>query len=167
MPLPISWVDYLFAKLSVRYGDAFMRQWPDADPAVVKGDWAEVLDGTARDSLSYALRYLPERPLNALQFRDICRRAPSAPVLALQAPLDPADPGRVAAIMSRMRQGTDPGLPPAEKVARNILRIVADRNGCISLPQRQQLEAMGWREDGGRWVKGRPVAAVEVDGVFS
>lgn len=165
MPLPTSWVDYLFAKLSVRYGDSFMRQWPDADPAIVKGDWAEVLDGTARDSLSYALRYLPERPLNAIQFRDICRRAPSAPVLALQAPLDPADPGRVAAIMSRLRQGTDPGLSPADKVAHNILRLAGQRGGKVSPMQRAQLEAMGWREDAGRWVKGRPLAVLDAEGV--
>ena len=58
MPLPELWVDHLFAKLSVRWGAAFMRQWPDTDPALVKADWSEVLDGCGGDSIAYALRYL-------------------------------------------------------------------------------------------------------------
>ena len=33
MSLPAAWVDQLFARLATRYGAAFMRQWPDADPA--------------------------------------------------------------------------------------------------------------------------------------
>ena len=45
MALPSSWVDHLFARLTVRYGAAFLRQWPDTDLAVVKADWADVLDG--------------------------------------------------------------------------------------------------------------------------
>ena len=45
MALPSSCVDHLFARLTVRYGAAFLRQWPDTDLAVVKADWADVLDG--------------------------------------------------------------------------------------------------------------------------
>lgn len=144
MPLPASWADHLFAKLAIRYGAAFMRQWPDADPALVKADWAEVLDGTSGDALSYALRYLPERPPNAIQFRDICRRAPPAPdVVAIAAPVERADPERVTAIVSRaMRPAGLPQEGPADQCARNILRIVEGRGGCMSLPQRQQLGAM-------------------------
>ena len=62
MPAPASWIDHLFGRLSVRYGDAFRRQWPDADIDAVKADWANVLDGVAGDSIGYALRYLPETP---------------------------------------------------------------------------------------------------------
>lgn len=141
MPMPGSWVEHLFAKLTVRYGAAFMRQHDGLDIAIVKGDWAEVLDGVKGDSLSYALRYLPERPPNAIQMRDICRRAPPPTVAALPAPVEKADPGRVAAAMARVRSD-DPGLSPAERCARSILRIVADRGGRMSIPQRQQLEAM-------------------------
>ncbi len=143
MALKASWVEHLFGRLTLRYGSAFLRQWPDADPALVKADWAEVLDGTSGDALSYALRYLPERPPNAIQFRDICRRAPAPDVVAIAAPVERADPERVTAIMSRATRPA--GLPqesPADQCARNILRIVEERGGRMSLPQRQQLEAM-------------------------
>lgn len=76
-------LDSLFAKLTVRWGGAFLRQWPDTDIEFVKADWAEVLEGFKREDLLYALKYLPILPLNALQFREICRRAPRTEVLVL------------------------------------------------------------------------------------
>jgi hypothetical protein len=144
MPLPTSWVDHLFAKLAVRYGAAFLRQWPDAEPALVKADWAEVLDGTSGDALGYALRYLPAAPPNALQFRDICRRAPAPTMEALPAPHEPADPGRVREIVARLHSSDaeTAGLPLAERCARTILRIVAERGGRVSNAQAEQLRAM-------------------------
>lgn len=141
MPLQTSWVDHLFAKLTVRYGAAFLRQWPDADPALVKADWAEVLDGVRGDSLSYTLRYLPAAPPNAIQFRDLCRRAPAPHQLQLPAPAPSADPERVQRIMARLRRVDTDSL--ADKCARNIVRIVAERGGLLSLRQREQLQAMG------------------------
>lgn len=79
MHLHSTWVDHIFAKLTVRYGAAFMRQWPDADPIMLKADWAEVLGGFAKqpDALTYAIENLPDTPVNALQFRALARRGPS------------------------------------------------------------------------------------------
>lgn len=79
MPMPSSWVDELLGRLSVRYGEAFVRQYTAANiqPEAVRADWAEVLDGVTPESIRYALQYLPEdRPPNALQFRALCRQAP-------------------------------------------------------------------------------------------
>lgn len=103
MPLPSGWVDHLFAKLSVRYGAAFMRQWADAAPVLVKADWAEVLDGFERhpEAFTYALANLPDAPVNAIQFRAIARRAPNPAAAALPEP--PADPVRVQAAVDRMQ----------------------------------------------------------------
>lgn len=70
--LPDSWVEALFAKLTLRYGVAFLRQYPDLDPALVKADWAEVLGCFAGrpEAIRVALESLPaERPVTALQFR--------------------------------------------------------------------------------------------------
>lgn len=160
MPLPASWVDHLFSRLSVRYGAAFLRQWPDADPAVVKADWAEILAGFDGPSLSYGMRYLPVTPPNALQFRDICRRAPPPEVKRIAAPEVPADPERVKAIMSRLADA-----PKAESLAsicaENIRRAVAARGGAMSGAQRMQLAAIERMTGGNSQVMGEftPVPA--------
>ncbi len=73
MPLPNGWVDTLFARLSLRYGVAFLRQYGDADPAAVKADWAAALDGLSGDAIKGGLERLPaDKPPNALQFRRLC-----------------------------------------------------------------------------------------------
>lgn len=100
--LPSAWVDLLFAKLSVRYGVQFMRQYGDLDPALVKADWSEVLAGFGGEEISYGLKYLPEdRPPNAMQFRALCRRAPVSAPLLLRDDVQ-ADPERVKAALERM-----------------------------------------------------------------
>lgn len=141
MPLPELWVDHLFAKLSVRWGAAFMRQWPDTDPALVKADWSEVLDGCGGDSIAYALRYLPTAPCNALAFRDLCRRAPRETQQAITDDRPPADPERVRSIIASMRSRPDEGGTPAQRCADNIIAIARVR-GMLSPPQVAQLRAM-------------------------
>lgn len=140
MPLPASWVDHLFGRLSVRYGAAFLRQWPDADSTAVKADWADVLDGCSRDSIAYALRYLPNTPPNALQFRDVCRRAPEPQVPRLAAPV--ATPERRAEAMALIADAlaSTTAASPAEQCIRNIERIAKQR-GYLTIPQREQIEA--------------------------
>lgn len=147
MALPASWVDHLFGRLSVRYGAAFLRQWPDTDPALVKADWADVLDGVRGESISYALRYLPVSPPNAIQFRDVCRRAPAPDSPALTAPEKKADPQRVASIMARLSMATEDRDTMAERCARKIAEIAQSRGGVLSMPQRQQLQAMGYMRE--------------------
>lgn len=142
MPLPASWVDHLFGRLALRYGAAFMRQWPDADAIAIKADWADVLDGTRGESIGYALRYLPMQPPNALQFREICRRAPEPQVALLTDDRPPSDPERVRAAVEAMR-GTRRQLDkamPAQQCIDNIERSVAARGGRISDAQRHVLE---------------------------
>ena len=90
MPLHASLVERLFEKLTVRYGTAFMRQYADLEPAAVKADWAEVLEGFDRAALSYALRYLPTQPPNANAFREICRRAPEHEQARIAGPTAPS-----------------------------------------------------------------------------
>ena len=115
MSLPASWVDRIFTKLTVRYGVAFTRQYEGVDTADVKADWAEVLGGFSADAIGYALRFLPtERPPTALQFREICRRAP-APEAPPQLEGPKPDPARLAELMQRMRKAT--AMPAAYKRA--------------------------------------------------
>ncbi len=103
MALPASWIDALFARLTVRYGVAFTRQYEGLDIAAVKADWAEVLGGFDGPSIGYALKYLPaDKPPTAMQFRDQCRRAPVTELPALDRPR--ADPERVAALLAGLRE---------------------------------------------------------------
>lgn len=145
MPLPASWVDSLFAKLSVRYGTAFQAMYRDLDPEAVKADWAEVLDGVSGQSIGYGLRYLPsDRPPNAQQFRDLCRKAPTAdPLPALAAPTDRPDQARVQAVLRRLRDQLSlrSRLSPAQSCALRIREISAER-GYMTGAQRHQLEAI-------------------------
>jgi hypothetical protein len=93
MPLTAAWVDSLFARLTVRYGVAFLRQYQDIDPAAVKADWAEVLDGFDRhpEAIKHALANMPaDKPPTVLQFRDAARKAPTPEAPRLPEP--PADP---------------------------------------------------------------------------
>ena len=142
MPLPASWIDHLFAKLSVRYGAAFMRQYTDLDPALVKADWSDLLGGCDGPSLGYALRYLPtDRPPNAMQFRDICRRAPVPELVALPAVESVIDPQRVRALIEQALCGD--GRAPADRVLQRLREI--ERTGRLSAAQRAQLEAIELR----------------------
>lgn len=90
MALPDSWVDHLFAKLAVRFGDAWTRKWEGIQMTAVRADWAAVLDGMPGPALQHGLNNLPrEFPPTAHQFRDLCiRRADDdrATVPALPAP---------------------------------------------------------------------------------
>lgn len=134
-----AWVDRIFARLTLRYGAAFLRQWPDAEPDAVKTDWAEVLDGMPGSAIGYALHYLPSLPLTATQFRDICRRAPVEVAPQLEAPkANPAAVRRVLEVIAAAQvaqREADIGQSPAAKALRNVLAI-CERRGFMTEPQR-------------------------------
>lgn len=102
MPLPSDWVDELFKRLTIAYGDRFLAQWPGQLPAAVKAHWGAELDGITSGGIAYALAHLPaDYPVNAMQFGRLCRGRPSsaaAPTRALAGP--PVDPQRVARVMA-------------------------------------------------------------------
>lgn len=90
MPLPAAWVNALFDRLTVRYGESFQRQYGKLDPELVKADWAQVLDGMRDhpEAIAWALDHLPaDYPPTALRFRDLCRAAPRHEAPALAAPV--------------------------------------------------------------------------------
>jgi len=79
MSLPAPWVDRIFDKLTLTYGQAFLRRWQDIDLNAVKTDWGHELDGYERfpKAIAWALQNLtPEKPPTVLEFRNLARRAP-------------------------------------------------------------------------------------------
>lgn len=90
------WVESLHARLTVRYGAAWLRLWQDVPVEALRADWAEVLSGITPEAIRYALGHLPEdAPPNATQFRALCLRY-SPTVVALPAPKQDPNVARVA-----------------------------------------------------------------------
>jgi hypothetical protein len=107
MSLPDAWVDQLFAKLTVRYGASFLRQYAGLDVDEVKADWAQVLGpfSQSKDALRHGLEHLPsDKPPNALQFRDLCRRPVEHDTKALKLPAPPADPVMAAKVRQAFKR---------------------------------------------------------------
>ena len=102
MSLPLPWVERIFEKLTLVYGQAFLRRWADIDLNRVKSDWSHELSGFDRapQAIAFALANLPEAPPSVLQFRSIARQAPA--VAAPQLPEPKADPARVAAELTKL-----------------------------------------------------------------
>ena len=145
MPIPDSWVKNLFAKLTVTYGQAFMRQYDGLDIEAVRANWALELDGTSAGSIGYALANLPaDRPPTVLQFRDACRRAPTPPAQRLT-----HKPGPVSAdVLQRARSITAPRRDPRAWMAELQARDEAGER--LTFTQRQFLRSASQRVSGGK-----------------
>lgn len=103
MSLPLPWVDRIFEKLTLVYGQAFLARWRDLDLDAVKHDWAHELAGFAAhpQAIAHALQTLPpDHPPTVLQFRELARKAPLPELPRLQSP--PADAERVAAELAKL-----------------------------------------------------------------
>ena len=102
MSLPLPWVERIFEKLTLVYGQAFLRRWADIDLNRVKSDWSHELSGFDRapKAIAFALANLPETPPTVVQFKNIARQTPAAVTpLLLEGK---ADPARVAAELSKL-----------------------------------------------------------------
>jgi hypothetical protein len=104
MSLPLPWVERIFEKLTLVYGQAFLRRWADIDLNRVKSDWSHELAGFDRapNAIAFALANLPDAPPTVTQFKSIARQAPAAEVPQLPQPK--ADPARVAAELAKLSQ---------------------------------------------------------------
>jgi hypothetical protein len=102
MSLPCKVIDRLFDRLTVTYGAQFMRAYEGQQPAAVKSSWAHELAGFENrlDAVAWALETLPDRCPNVIEFRRLCRAAPSPDLPRL--PDAVADPARVAAETARL-----------------------------------------------------------------
>lgn len=93
MKLLPEWIDRIFARLQGVYGTQFTGKFSRVESGVdvgllnAKEVWAEELGGFADkpEAIAFALKNLPSDFCpNAIEFRDLCRRAPKkeAPALA-------------------------------------------------------------------------------------
>lgn len=113
-------IDFIFARLTARYGDDWTRKWEGIDAASIKADWAHVLAGVHVTAIVYALEYLPpDRPPTSAAFRDICRRAPPPPTERIEAPKP--DPARVAGELKRLMTLRDREKPTPAQAAEALM----------------------------------------------
>lgn len=95
-------LDRLFERLTATYGAAWDRSLGAVPLSDAKSVWGDILQnfGSRLDDIAWALDSLPERPPNAIEFRNLCRRAPAPDVPRLPEPK--ADPARVAAELRKL-----------------------------------------------------------------
>lgn len=109
MSLPSPWVDRIFDKLTLTYGQAFLRRWQDIDMGAVKSDWAHELAGFAQHprAIAWALDNLnPEKPPTVLEFRAMARKAPAETVPRIEH--SPAGRERIEAELKRLAPALKP-----------------------------------------------------------
>lgn len=103
MSLPLAWVDRIFEKLTLIYGQQFLGRWRDVDLDAVKNDWACELAVFERypQAIAFALDNLDaEKPPTVLQFRNTASRAPNIEPTRLDKP--EADLVRVTAEFAKL-----------------------------------------------------------------
>ena len=124
MNLHMEAVDRLIDRLRATYGRDFAARYEGVQPEAVKAIWARELAGfgTRLGSIAWALENLPERAPNAIEFRNLCRRAPEAPAPRIEAP--PADPERVRVALATLKPA--PAKADGRDWARRILARAAD-----------------------------------------
>ncbi|HVR51901.1 MAG TPA: hypothetical protein VMS38_19350 [Pseudorhodoferax sp.] len=105
MSLQLQAVDRVIDRLTVTYGQQFIRLYEGLDANAIKTTWAHELSefGRSRESMmriAWALENLPDRPPNVMAFRSLCRQAPAFEAPAL--PMPKADPERMRAELAKL-----------------------------------------------------------------
>ena len=93
MALPTAAIDRLFDRLAMSYGTEFTNKWGTLSSADVKSHWAHEL-GIFVDNLQaigWALKNLPDRCPNLIEFKSLVKQAPRPTTIALDAPKASAD----------------------------------------------------------------------------
>ncbi len=94
-------IDGLFEKLSLTYGAAWGRKWEGLPIGDVKSLWAHELASynNNSDAVEWALENLPEACPNVIEFRNLCRKAPTVELPRLPEPK--ANPERIKAEVAK------------------------------------------------------------------
>lgn len=140
MPLKLETIDAIFARMLARYGSTWVSKWAGVPMDAVKADWAELLDGLPRESIIYALGYLPlEFPPTSAQFLTICRRAPERAVPALPAP--PRDPAKTAELAKASKKALELGRDNGGKAWAHRLKAKDDEGQKMPATHRAMYKA--------------------------
>lgn len=148
MSLPTPWVDRIFDKLTLIYGQSFLRRWTDIDLNSVKSDWAHELSGFENHpkAIAWALQNLPaDKAPTVLDFKYLARRAPPDELPRLEAPK--ADPARVAEELAKLAPVLQkPAARPSTEWAQRIVERVEAGEIMSPTTVRMAREALARKE---------------------
>lgn len=91
-PIPMAWVDRLFARLAALYGKAWLEQWSGVPMGDVKAAWTEALAGCRGEQIRMALDHVSRHnkwPPSAPEFAAICRQFRADPAHRMMLPAPP------------------------------------------------------------------------------
>jgi hypothetical protein len=137
------WVETLFSRLMVSYGERWRSMWAGVDPKAVQRDWyakLATIHERKPEALRYALEHLPERVPTADQFRALCLMAPSHHK-ALPAPVTKPNAQFAAEVLARLKDHQKASGRPADAVAR-ALEARRAAGVRLSAPQLAMLQAI-------------------------
>ena len=103
--MSIEAVEHVFGRMNAAYGAAWSASMGGVPVADVKTVWLDELNrlthnDAGKRAILWALRNLPDKPPNAMQFRKLCAQAPTPEPPRLEAPK--ADPVRLAAELAKL-----------------------------------------------------------------
>jgi hypothetical protein len=101
--LPLQAIDRLFDRLSATYGRQFLNLYEGMDANAIKAVWAYELSGFGMrlNAIAWALENLPERAPNAIEFRNLARKAPEPEKPRLPEPK--ADPAKLRTELAKLQ----------------------------------------------------------------
>lgn len=93
MSLPTQAIDRLFDRLVLTYGTEFTNKWGNLNSVDVKSHWSHELDDFSSNltAIGWALKNLPDRCPNLIEFKKLCKQAPRASTFLLDEPKAPAE----------------------------------------------------------------------------
>lgn len=159
-PLPIELIDHVFTRLTLTYGQAFLRQYEGVELGPVKTDWALKLAPfgvIGSDNLVYvpaidwALEHLTDtRPPNALAFRELCRAYRTPVVNAPRLPFEPRPrPDKVNKALARLAEPREDTRPEKVRVACRFIAKWGTEG--VKLNPRQQADLAFYRRIAADW----------------
>lgn len=144
MSLPLQAVDRLFDRLTATYGRDFLTRYEGLDVNAVKAVWGHELSGFSSNlhAIAWALENLPAKAPNAIEFRFLCRLAPTPQVQRLTEPA--ANPDRVRAELAKLGEVVKGEPERANKDwARRILARCESGDRVASACVRMAKQALG------------------------
>jgi NADPH-dependent 7-cyano-7-deazaguanine reductase QueF len=112
------WLEKLFSRLAVSYGQDWRSMWAGLDPVAVQRDWyakLALIQENKPQALAYALEHLPERVPTAEKFKALCLMAPSEHK-ALAAPFSKPNAKFAAEVLARLKTDLSQALWHAEGI---------------------------------------------------